>query len=1215
MDMNVPTPPPPTATDPRLASRPPHPAINTSLSRSSSHPTPASASTPPLSTSSNVSRSKSSADIPLATAGASGGLDPQYIPVVEGEAANLLTLLSKFNVSHFNLLNQQNEKKRLDDITAQAKRDSDRAKLMRQMYPATTDMFHHMDEKRENNRARLNQSLVQHQDICQQVTAEFAKYQHILSTPVQSKLTETIQPAQPFRAEIERINELEVEVNKLKQATSVAQPSVNFPAQIQNSIVEHSTRISRILKSSGEQKKDIDGLKKEIGEIKDWRKGFDNGDTKLPLKSMPEAWESLPDNLKEIEMKANEAHRKATLAAGEVTTMKENLDKSTTPPNGSTLSSTHSVQESSLQARLVLVEQRYSRIESIESATKSNEADIGLLKSKMDSTKFASLESATKANQTEINGLKWILTNTEKMAIDLSKRFGNFQNEKAEMSRQIDISRQEAADYQKANGGPDKWADRIAALETASSKLDAHMKELVVDAAAEAHAVVLEPWIKRLESFQVALRSIEMRYDNFNTDGLVKQMSHALFEMYGSHLRALEDRTKKLESSSMPDGMLAKLKNVIQSELQLVESRVNKLESSSMPDDTLSKSDDSIKSQIRPVEERINKLDADVTSLSEKILVKVEAFVKDQLAPLQQVQGSHSESISKQLQDVNELQESSNSLSTAFQELADDHSDDVKKLADQSDQLSAELKTLSETSDPQFSSLTEQVQILKASLEELQTWATGWKELDPLEDIPKIRRTFGLPEEIISLRNQLKDEQGDFAKEINDAIKMFAAEVARIRDELSIIQTKLQAWLSHESGGSSHPVDKATGPSIHKSLTKQDLQIRGCSMVSPLRSSTDPSKAEIPKSGKRRREDVECENSSLFITGNDNGTPVRPSTGPSNPPGSVKRGNRFASLRTDTPDAECGTSSSSMIASGNGTPVPQSSSRANPSGPVKKKPKTGKHTSLVPTPNTEREASSSSVVTGKGTPVPSSSGPSDQLKKKKVPDAALQELKQRLTWAKLPTQFESPDQDSRDFGVPAKDIARLVTYWKDHFDWRKAEAQLNELPSITPKLKLTDSVYWISTVIVHQVSPVKNAVPLLFSHGWPGSFIEVKKLLPLLHGDDKNPAFHVVAPSLPNFGFSAGVTKRGFGWAQYAETFHKLMIKLGYSEYDITQGGDLGHFITRSMGLLYPEHCKASHLNMIAAIPPKWTSNPLLALQHSIQPYSAYERNGRQRSG
>ncbi|KAJ5916204.1 hypothetical protein N7504_000219 [Penicillium tannophilum] len=229
-----------------------------------------------------------------------------------------------------------------------------------------------------------------------------------------------------------------------------------------------------------------------------------------------------------------------------------------------------------------------------------------------------------------------------------------------------------------------------------------------------------------------------------------------------------------------------------------------------------------------------------------------------------------------------------------------------------------------------------------------------------------------------------------------------------------------------------------------------------------------------------------------------------------------------------------------------------------------------------------------------------------------VPDVSLQELKQRLAWAKFATQFESSEQDSWDFGVPAKEMKRLVAYWKDQYDWRKAEAQLNELPQYRTEIEV-DGFGTLDIHFVHQVSPVKDAIPLLFSHGWPGSFIEVTKLLPMLQGDDSQPAFHVVAPSLPNFGFSSGVTKRGFGWAQYAETFNKLMLKLGYSEY-VTQGGDLGHWITRSIGTLYPEHCKASHLNMVIAQPPKWTTNPILALQHSIQPYTTHEKNGLERS-
>ncbi|KAJ5676100.1 hypothetical protein N7462_008997 [Penicillium macrosclerotiorum] len=230
-----------------------------------------------------------------------------------------------------------------------------------------------------------------------------------------------------------------------------------------------------------------------------------------------------------------------------------------------------------------------------------------------------------------------------------------------------------------------------------------------------------------------------------------------------------------------------------------------------------------------------------------------------------------------------------------------------------------------------------------------------------------------------------------------------------------------------------------------------------------------------------------------------------------------------------------------------------------------------------------------------------------------VPDEEIHGLKQRLSLARFPTQLESSDQeDPWDVGVPTKEVQRLATYWKDEFDWRKVEAQLNQLPQFHTEIEV-DGFGVLDIHYVHQVSPVKDAVPLLFSHGWPGSFIEVTKLLPRLQGEDGQPAFHVVAPSLPNFGFSSGVTRRGFGLGQYAETLHKLMIKLGYDQY-VTQGGDWGFWVTRSIGLLYPEHCKASHVNMIVAKQPQWKSNPLLALQHAVKPYNSREKEGRKRS-
>lgn len=128
----------------------------------------------------------------------------------------------------------------------------------------------------------------------------------------------------------------------------------------------------------------------------------------------------------------------------------------------------------------------------------------------------------------------------------------------------------------------------------------------------------------------------------------------------------------------------------------------------------------------------------------------------------------------------------------------------------------------------------------------------------------------------------------------------------------------------------------------------------------------------------------------------------------------------------------------------------------------------------------------------------------------------------------------------------------------------------------------------------------------------PGCFLEVTKLLPILSapGAGKHfPAFEIVAPSLPNFGFSEGTKRKGFGLEKYAETLHKLMQKLGYEKY-VTQGGDWGSSITRTMGKLYPTACVASHINMPLGSPPSLTSSPILALQHLLTPYTESEKAG-----
>ncbi|KAI1469322.1 epoxide hydrolase 1 [Daldinia caldariorum] len=228
-----------------------------------------------------------------------------------------------------------------------------------------------------------------------------------------------------------------------------------------------------------------------------------------------------------------------------------------------------------------------------------------------------------------------------------------------------------------------------------------------------------------------------------------------------------------------------------------------------------------------------------------------------------------------------------------------------------------------------------------------------------------------------------------------------------------------------------------------------------------------------------------------------------------------------------------------------------------------------------------------------------------------VPDHAIETLKAKLALATFPR--ETTFSNDSNYGAQLDDIKRLATAWRDTFDWRAAEAKLNDaLPQFTTKIAVDGHEDDLKVHFVHAKSERKDAIPLLFCHGWPGSFLEVIKILPLLTakaGEDE-PAFHVVAPSLPNFGFSQGTSKPGFGILQHAEVCHKLMLRLGYGRY-ATQGGDWGSPITRAMGALYPDHVVASHLNyLLGTSPPTLFSSPLLYLRHALDLYTPAERAG-----
>ncbi|VDB86669.1 unnamed protein product [Peniophora sp. CBMAI 1063] len=191
-----------------------------------------------------------------------------------------------------------------------------------------------------------------------------------------------------------------------------------------------------------------------------------------------------------------------------------------------------------------------------------------------------------------------------------------------------------------------------------------------------------------------------------------------------------------------------------------------------------------------------------------------------------------------------------------------------------------------------------------------------------------------------------------------------------------------------------------------------------------------------------------------------------------------------------------------------------------------------------------------------------------------VPNDQLDLLKRKLDLTRLPDELEGAGWD---YGAPRADIERLLRRWKDGFDWRAAEAALNkELPMFTRDIAV-EGHGALNIHYIHQRSAIPGAIPLLFVHGWPGSFIEARKILPLLvTPDDENaPAFHVVALSLPGYGFSEAAKKPGLGPQQMAEISHKLMLALGYNEY-VCQGGDYGYVVTMLVANMYgPTHVKA----------------------------------------
>jgi pimeloyl-ACP methyl ester carboxylesterase len=198
-----------------------------------------------------------------------------------------------------------------------------------------------------------------------------------------------------------------------------------------------------------------------------------------------------------------------------------------------------------------------------------------------------------------------------------------------------------------------------------------------------------------------------------------------------------------------------------------------------------------------------------------------------------------------------------------------------------------------------------------------------------------------------------------------------------------------------------------------------------------------------------------------------------------------------------------------------------------------------------------------------------------------VPEAELTELRRRINATRWPEKEPVTDHSQ---GVPLATMQKLARYWATEYDWRKVEARLNAVPNFITEIDGLDIHF------IHVRSKHENALPIIVTHGWPGSIVEQLKLIepltnPTAHGGTAADAFHVVIPSMPGYGFSGKPTSTGWGPERIARAWDVLMKRLGYTSY-VAQGGDWGAIVAELMGAQAPEGLLAVHTNMPQVIPP-----------------------------
>jgi pimeloyl-ACP methyl ester carboxylesterase len=196
-----------------------------------------------------------------------------------------------------------------------------------------------------------------------------------------------------------------------------------------------------------------------------------------------------------------------------------------------------------------------------------------------------------------------------------------------------------------------------------------------------------------------------------------------------------------------------------------------------------------------------------------------------------------------------------------------------------------------------------------------------------------------------------------------------------------------------------------------------------------------------------------------------------------------------------------------------------------------------------------------------------------------VPEEQLDDLRRRIEATRWPSKELVED---RSQGVQRATLQALARYWATDYDWRKAEARLNALPQFTTQID------GVEIHFIHVRSQHENALPLIMTHGWPGSVIELLETIgpltdPTAHGGTPEDAFHLVLPSLPGYGFSGEPADLGWNAGRVAQAWAELMHRLGYTRY-VAQGGDVGALVTDAMGRQAPEGLLGIHVNLLVTV-------------------------------